>query len=146
MHLVKHDPSPSEVRTFGLVVCCGFVVIGGLLWWLGRGEDARWAWVGSARQWTGVVLWAAGVLVLLLTLVSHRIGRPVYVGWMTGAGYLGIVMTFILLSVLFVVLLPIFSLIRFQDPLRMKPARPGESCWENHRHHEGTLTRMARPF
>jgi hypothetical protein len=146
MQLVKRDPTPSELRTFGIVVFCGFLVIGAALWWLGRAPESGLRWTGSGRHWTAIGLWGLGTLILLLTLLSPSAGRPVYVLWMTGAGYLGTVMTFLLLSVLFVVLLPIFSLIRLKDPLRLRHAAPGASYWEDHRHHESTLERMARPF
>jgi hypothetical protein len=143
---IKRDPTPAELRTFGLVVFCGFAVIGALLWWLGRGTDTGLRWAGGGRHWTAVILWGLGALILLITLVSPGLGRPVYVVWMTGASYLGMLMTFILLSVLFVILLPLFSLIRLKDPLRFRKAAPDASYWEDHRHHESTLERTARPF
>jgi len=71
---------------------------------------------------------------------------PVYVGWMSAAFAIGAVMTVVLMTVLFIVLLPLFSLTRLADPLRMKLKPAGESYWEDHKHHESTLERTARPF
>jgi hypothetical protein len=65
---------------------------------------------------------------------------------MSVAFFIGGIMTVVLLSILFVVLLPVFSLIRFADPLRMRLKPPGESYWEEHKHHDSTLERTARPF
>ena len=65
---------------------------------------------------------------------------------MTLAGAIGTVVTFVLLSVLYFVFLPIFSLIRFKDPLRLKMPPKATSYWEEHKHHESTLERTARPF
>jgi hypothetical protein len=64
---------------------------------------------------------------------------------MTLASYLGMVMTTLLLSVLFFVLLPIFSLIRLKDPLRLK-LRSAGTYWERPDPHEPTINRMRRPF
>jgi len=64
---------------------------------------------------------------------------------MTGAMYLGMAMTTVLLSVLFVILLPFFSLIRLADPLRLKPKSSG-SYWEDPTPHDATLERTRRPF
>ena len=143
---VNRHPGRAEVRRFGLVVLCGFAVLGLLLWWRGCAEGTGWGWAGTGLHWTAIILWALGVITLALTRLSQPLGRQVYVVWMTGAMYLGTVMTLLLLSVLFVVFLPVFSLIRLKDPLRMKLARSGASYWEDHRHHESTLERTRRPF
>ncbi|MHC4066283.1 MAG: hypothetical protein ACYSUQ_08685 [Planctomycetota bacterium] len=143
---LKRDPALAEVRTFGLVMLCGFAVIGLLLWWRGCAEATGWGWAGTGLQWAAVVLWTLGVLALIVTRVSAAAGRSIYVRWMAGASYLGMVMTFVLLSLLFVVLLPVFSLIRLKDPLRIGLARRNASYWEDHEHHESTLERTARPF
>ncbi len=59
---------------------------------------------------------------------------------------LGIVMSTIALSILFFVLLPVFSLIvRRSDPLRKKITRSG-TYWEDYKHYEPTLDRMQRQF
>jgi hypothetical protein len=145
MQLGNRNPSVREVRKFGLVMLCGFVVLAGLFWWSGKAEEGGWGWSGSGLHWASAVLAVLGLIILLTTLTSHAAGRVVYVVWMTAATYLGTVMTLVLLSALFVVLLPIFSLIRFKDPLRMK-LKAGGSYWEDHTHHESTLERTIHPF
>ena len=144
MQLVNRNPSAREVRNFGLAMLGGFTVLSGLFWWFGKTEGG-WGWSGGGLHWGSVALASLGVTLLSITLVSAAAGRVVYVVWMTGASYMGAVTTVILLSVLFVVLLPVFSLIRFKDPLRMKLHKEG-SYWEDHRHHESTLERTIRPF
>jgi len=74
-----------------------------------------------------------------------RLGRPLYVAWMTGAMAIGAVMSTVLLTVLYFVLLPVFSLIRFKDPLRLKLKAEG-SYWEDPSPHEATLDRTSRQF
>ena len=81
-----------------------------------------------------------------ISLGPRSVATPVYVVWMTAAMWIGRVMTPVLLTALFVVLLPVFSLIRLGDPLRLKLKPKGESYWEDHKHHESTLERTARPF
>ncbi len=146
MQTVNRNPTAAEVRKFGLVIFCGFAVIGTLLWWQGCAEDSGWHWTSSGLQLAAVILWTMGAATLIVAAISYSLGRGIYVVWMTGATYLGTVMTFVMLSLLFVLLLPVFSLIRFKDPLRLKLAAPGESYWEDHRPHESTLERTIRPF
>jgi hypothetical protein len=90
-------------------------------------------------------LFALAVLIVLACFVSYAIGRLLYIVWMTGAMYLGLVVTTVLLSVLFVILLPLFSLIRLSDPLRLRMKSSG-SYWEDPTPHEATLERTRRQF
>ena len=145
MQLVNRNPSVREVRNFGLAMLCGFTVLAGLFWWFGKTEGGGWGWSGGGLHWGSAGLASLGLTILLITMVSAAAGRVVYVVWMTAATYMGAVMTLVMLSVLFVVLLPVFSLIRFKDPLRMKLSKDG-SYWEDHQHHESTLERTIRPF
>jgi hypothetical protein len=150
MYKVNRHPSVAEVRTFGLVILIGLLVIGALLWladWYRfRRPEPLVAWAGSTLQWLAVLLWIVGPLAGGASLASRAAGRVIYVVWMTGATYVGTVMTFVLLTVLYFVFLPVFSLIRLKDPLRLKLLGPGKSYWEDHEHHESTLERTARPF
>jgi hypothetical protein len=148
---VNPDPTRDELRRFGQVTLGGFAVLGAVFWYLGvkpasEWWPATWGWTGSGPQIAAVGLWGLGLAIRLIAWISPAAGRRVYVVWMTGAMYLGTVVTTVLLSVLFVVLLPVFTLIRFGDPLRLKLKPPGESYWEDHRHHESTLDRTIRPF
>jgi len=143
---VNQNPTRSDVRKLGVTVLGGFVVLGAVFWWTGRASGGGFGWSGSGRQWAAVVLWSAGAVALGGTLASESLGRRIYVGWMTGASWLGAGMTLLLLTVLFVTILPFFALIRFKDPLRLRAAPPGESYWEPHAPHEDTLERTRRPF
>ena len=143
MFEVNKKPGIADLRKFGLAMLFGLAVIGGLLYVLGRPEDA--AAGASWQQVLGIVLAVAGVLILVLTVVSPAAARPVYVGWMTFGMVVGGFVTRVLLTVLFFVLLPVFALIRFGDPLRSKLKSTG-SYWEDHQPYEDTLERNARPF
>jgi hypothetical protein len=142
---VNRNPNAKVLRSFGLAMLFGFGVIGGLLWYLGPDPNS-FGWHGVGAQKVAIGLWILGVLLALVSIEPKGIAVPLYVGWMSIGMFLGAIMTFVLMSVLFIVLLPIFTLIRFKDPLRLKLKPPGESYWEDYREHEPTLERTARPF
>ena len=101
------------------------------------------------RGWNQVfalICWLLGLGLGGLSLVRTDLARPIYVGWMTIFVPVGIAMSTVLLTVLFFVLLPLFSVIvRLGDPLRKKLKAEG-SYWEDSRKHEPTLERTMRPF
>lgn len=145
MQLVNKNPSPADLHKFGWAMLAGFGVLGVLLWWVWPDPNTL-AWTGAGHQKAAIALWALGAVLWAISFGPKVIARPVYVGWMSTAMVIGTIMSVVMLSVLFIVFLPIFSLIRLSDPLRMKLAPPGASYWEDHVHHESTLERTARPF
>jgi hypothetical protein len=144
MRAINKNPSPRELRTFGLIMLAGFCILGGLFWFSGRLPGTWCGWSGSGRQCTGIVLFLVGAACAACS-ASPSVGRLLYVGWMTVGMYLGMVMTTVMLTLMFFLLLPVFSLIRLADPLRLKLRKTG-SYWEDHKPHEATLERTARPF
>lgn len=148
MQAVNRNPTPRELRRFGLVTLGGFaalgLLVGWVLPWLG-GRLPAWGFSGTTGEWTAVALWSIGLAFALVGTAAPGPARRLYVAWMTAAVYLGTVTSFILLSVLFFILLPVFSLIRLKDPLRRRWNRSG-TYWEPHKPHEPTLERMMRPF
>lgn len=136
MDLVNRNPSPSELRKFGITVLVGLGVIGSLVWW----------WKGGEAFWIAVSIWTVGGTAAVLTIAAPpTIGRRVYVGWMLAGTGIGMVTMPLMMTVLFVLLLPPFALIRLKDPLRMK-LKKGGSYWERHEPHEATIDRMQRLF
>ncbi len=149
MFTVNRNPSPKDLRQFAVVMLVGFIVIGALIWlssWLGTWDRSTLPWSGTSRQLAAVSLAALGAVVCLVTLSSQVAGRWIYVVWMTGATRVGIVMSTIMLSAMFLILLPVFSLVvRLGDPLRKKlSASP--TYWEDYKPHEATIDRLRRPF
>lgn len=151
MFTVNKNPSVKEIASFGWVMLGGFGVIGALWWYIAVKPEGgywpvhSWGWNGKGWQIAAVALWILALLSLVVCRVSFPAARKYYVIWMTGAMYVGTVMMTVLLTVLYFVLLPVFSLIRLADPLRLKRHRR-ESYWEKPSAHEATLERMRRPF
>ena len=142
---VERNPSRRDVRTFGLTVLIGLGVIGLLIWWMARGEETGLAWAGRGLQWLSVGLWLLGTAACAACFASHAVGRLVYIIWMSAAMCIGMVMVPLLLSVIYCVVVPVFSLIRLKDPLRKNLRKEG-SYWEPHKPYEPTLERMQHPF
>lgn len=149
MFTVNKNPTIAEVRKFGWVMLIGFGVIAAVLWlwpWFESRNLAAVSWVASTRQIIAICLLAVGLLLWGLSQWATQIARAVYVAWMSITMPVGIVMSTVLLTLLFLILLPAFSLIvRMGDPLR-KRFRAEGTYWEDHKPHEATLDRMARPF
>ena len=151
MRAVNKNPDLDELRSFGWVMLCGLAVLGIVLWYAsikvpgGWWPQGGWVWKGGAKQTVAVMFWTLGPLLWVISRIAPTLARRVYVVWMTGATYMGTVTTFVLLSLLFLIALPVFSLIRFTDPLRLRLLKSG-SYWEKPKPHEATLERMARPF
>jgi hypothetical protein len=137
---VKRNPSPRELHTFGLVILGGCCVIGLLLW-----RRGGWAWVGTGRQCAAIGLMTLGAVVAIISVALPGLARRLYVAWMTVGMVLGTGMSFVLLTLMFFLVLPVFSLIRFKDPLRMK-RRGAASYWEEPKPREASIERMMRPF
>ncbi len=54
-------------------------------------------------------------------------------GWMKIVRPIGIVQTYILISIFYFVIVPIWSLGRITDPLRLRLKKDGSSYWEQRR-------------
>jgi hypothetical protein len=149
MFTVNRNPTADDIRKFGYAMLIGFWAVGALLWlgpWLKTRDLSVLGWSGTGLQFTAIGLQTLGVGLCLLSLAAPGAAKPVYVAWMTVAVAIGVVMSTVLLTALFLCLLPVFSLVvRAGDPLR-KRLTAGGSYWEDYRPHEATLERMKRPF
>ncbi len=142
---VNRNPSPADVRKFGVTILIGLAVIGGVIWWLTSRHADSFAWRAAAGQKAAAAMWILGAVVCITSFASQAAGKVVYVVWMTMAYYIGRVTVPFGLTVIFVIVLAPFSLIRLKDPLRFKLHRD-KSYWEPHKPVEATLERMQRPF
>ena len=127
----------------------GFGVLATLSWtvyWWRHSLPSFWSWTGGRGQFLAAALLLVGLALFAIATTLPSLGARVYVAWMSVAVPIGIVMSTLMLSVLFFVLLPVFSLIvRRGDPLRTK-LTDDPSYWEDYKPYEHSLERMKRPF
>ncbi len=128
----------KNLRVFGIA----FAVV-----WAALAIFCRYVWKWeSAGTWMPIFLVLAG-LFLLPALFAPQALKPLYGPWMKFGLFLGIIMTAVMMTVLYIIVLPVFSLIRLKDPLRFKMNKdPKASYWEPHTMSESTIERFSRPF
>jgi len=135
---MNQTTSTKDLRIFGIGSGIILSVFGFLI---------RWRFEFASEQTVMIGLIAVGSVLTVCGLFVPRILDPVYKPWMKGAMVLGAAMTVVLMSVIFIIVVPIFSLVRFKDPLRFRRTPdPGGSYWETHRNSDSTLDRFSKPF
>ncbi len=65
-------------------------------------------------------------------------------GWMAFGHAVGTAVTWLLINIVYLVVAPVFSLIRFSDPLKQKMG--SDSYWENKPERRNTLEDLQHPF
>jgi len=118
---IKHlDRSRRALRSFGCVVGSACIVVGAALgWW-------------QLSLWMGIVPSSVGVVLILLGLAIPQFLRQVHYVWMAAAIVMGYIMTRVLLTVVFYLLLtPLGLLMRLfgSDPMRRKIDRTASTYW-----------------
>jgi len=147
MITVNKNPSVSDLRKFGWAMLFGFGVIGAILWIVAwrRYGGGSFGWSGASTQQIAVGLFVLGIGLCIIGTRAPSLARSVYIAWMSVTAPIGLVTSTVLLTVLFVFVLPLFSLVvRWGDPLRKKLG--GKSYWEDYKPYEHTLERMRRLF
>ncbi len=113
--------SPRDMRKFGITMAVILGLIAGLLFWRGR---EHWVYFGGA---------AAFFLVFGLALPGAL--KPIHKVWMGLALVMGAVMSRVILTVLFfLVITPLGVIIRLtgKDLLDKKPGKTAPSFWKDH--------------
>lgn len=119
MHL--NEPTPRDLRLFGALLPAFFLLVG-----LGAGHRLN---SSTATR----VVWAAGAVVTVAYAAVPSLRRPTFVGWSRATHPVAVMVSHVLLTVVFVVLVtPIGVLLRLfgRDPLdrRADPSTP--SYWQ----------------
>jgi hypothetical protein len=148
MFVINRSPSPGDLRGFGRAMALGFGGLGMLAWlnaWRSGEGASVFAWSGSGWQVGALGLWGIGLGLFGLSRFSQRLTRLVYLGWMSLTIPIGVAMSTVLLTGLYIGLLPVFALIvRLGDPMQRRWG--GTTYWKDYKPHEPTLERMKRPF
>ncbi len=147
--VVNKNPTAKDLRKFGWAMLAGFGLLGAVLWvihWRKAETDGLFFWSGSTAQVAVLCMWGLGIALWVTPRFSTGLGKPVYVIWMTVATALGVAMSTVVMTLLFVFLLPVFALlVRTGDPLRRKLTSDG-TYWENYKPYDATMERMRRQF
>lgn len=133
------DTSPRALRSFGLVVGGVFVAIAAVIAWR-RGWEVGPLVVG---------LGGPGAALALLGLVAPEVLRPVFVVWMGLAVVLGAVMTRVLLTLVFaLIVVPIGLALRLagKDPLDRRIDRARTTYWRPKVYDDDSAARLERYF
>ena len=92
-----HPKSPQELRKFGLVMMGAFGLLGALAWW----KDG----------WTAPYLLGLAAFFGVMGLIAPRALRPIEKAWMKLALVLSAVMTRVILTLAFVLVITPFGLV-----------------------------------
>jgi len=128
---INKNPSPRELRWFGLIVVAFGGLVSGMLYAKFRWPVAAWIPLGAA------------IMVAAVYYAVPAVRRPIYLGWMYAFLPVGMVMSFLLLAAIyFLVFTPIGLVMRLVGRERIPrrfdrqattywvkrpPARPPES-------------------
>lgn len=125
-HDVNWQPDLAERRSFGRILAMGLPVIAGTFWlaiWLATGRFEPWPlWIGGIGAALGVICWAA-----------PQIARPIYVVWFAVGGVMGLIVSTILLTAVFyLVITPTGIILRAigRDPLARRFDPQASTYWD----------------
>lgn len=146
MFSVNKNPTKKDIFWFAIGMLVFVPAIASYMLWKMQAPAEGAA--GTKFNAVGAFLWVIAVLgpvVGVAAIASPAAGRKLFVAWMTVMIPIGIAVSTVMLTVLYFVLLPVFSLIvRRKDPLRKKLG--GTTYWEDYKPCEHSLERMQRPF
>jgi hypothetical protein len=121
---INRNPTPRELRQFAAIWFPAFAaMVGGMLYW--KAQQPRAAWL----------VWGIGAALSLVGFFTPRFMRLVYVGLMIAVFPIGWVVSHLLMTVLyFLVLTPIALLMRLfgHDPLHRRLDRQATTYWVGH--------------
>lgn len=121
----------KSLRTFGFGLAIILLGFSGYLFWF---KDTLQVWLAIAGALTGV-----------LTIISPQLVLPVYYPWMSITKPLGMIITYILLSVTFyIIMLPVGVFLRLRKKDLLNREWHSSSYWEDRE--SQTDKRMNRMF
>jgi hypothetical protein len=121
MGKINWTPTKKDMLNFGMVILIGFGIIGALLYMKGKTNVA-------------IGIWSGATAVFLLAALIPSAANPFYVLWMGFGMVMGFIMSRIVLTLIFyVVLTPVALIFRLmnRDALRKK-TRQESTYWVEH--------------
>lgn len=125
----------KALRNFGLVIAVPLILIAAFLLWKGRAS--------------GYYVGGVAIVLALLGLLAPVVLRPLYILWMAFAFALSIVMTHVLLTVFFfLVMTPVALVIRLlgKDLLNRKFPGNQSTYWVDAQVYEKNTERYSKPY
>jgi hypothetical protein len=120
---IRWRPGTRDLRWFG----AGLLVCFGLL-----GAAFYFGWPQAQSRTAGLVLWIAGGASGTLGLTGTRLARPLYLAWMGFAWLAGNVVSCVVLTLVFLlVILPMGLFFRLIGRDRLGLRRRSESYWSD---------------
>ena len=119
---INRNPSPRELRWFGVMLTVFVAVVGFLFW---RAEATRVA----------TIVWGAGAALTLVFAAVKAARRPIYLGWIYAAYPIGWTVSHLLLgAIYYLVVTPIGLALRLggRDPLERTFDRSASTYWTPH--------------
>lgn len=120
---INLDPSPQELKWFGLILLLIFGIIGGIVLWHTRSYDIP------------LILWSIGAFLCIIYYVLHPLRRPLYVSWMYVVYPIGLTVSFTVFVILYYgIFFPIGLLMRIfrYDPMQRRLDRKAPTYWIAH--------------
>lgn len=113
----------SEQRKFGLVVGAAFILLGLI----------RWAFHGFDMAALPSILWTLGAVLMILGAIAPLLLKPVFIAWIKLAEVLNFIMTHVLLTIIFYLIITPIRLVFVvskEDSMRRKWLPDGKTYWE----------------
>ncbi len=120
---INKDPSPRDLRWFGVLGALFFALLGGVVYLRGSAHVAT-------------LLWEIGLGFFIIYYAVRRLQKPIFLGWIHAVFPIGWLISHLVLGITYyLVLTPIGLIMRLtgRDPLRRRLVREAESYWVKHR-------------
>lgn len=100
----------------------------------------------DVKYWQFVLCFFCAIAAIVLILRLFVPFRQIWEGWKKIAHKLGIINTYILLTVVYFLVIPVFALIAGKKRLRLKLEPGAASYWEDVKPLSNTMKDASRPF
>ena len=121
---IKLNPTRSDLKWFGLMMLVFFGILGTVFYFKVKTLN------------TAYTLWSLGVVVAFVYYLAPRLRHPMYVGWMRAVFPLGWLISHVVLSIVYyVVVTPIGLIMRLfrYDPMKRHFEPDSPSYWVEHK-------------